>query len=215
MGTSELARLDLGQYEAARAAALSGVPQTTLYDWTRSGLIVPSVSTSRQKFWSYGDLLTLRLVRWLRTPETERGVAIARTRMSEVRRALEKLGDDLWGGDDHGPPRPGLLVTRGGEIVLDREPREDVHGQTVLDETLDLFAKFEAGPDLREPRPRLRIVPGKVAGEPHLVHSRLTTRSVAALAARGFTEEQIVALYPDEEPEALSEAVDLERQLAA
>jgi uncharacterized protein (DUF433 family) len=69
--------------------------------------------------------------------------------------------------------------------------------------------------DLRAPRPRLRIVPGKVAGEPHLVGSRLTTRTVAALAARGFSAEQIAALYMHEDPAALAEAVELERSLAA
>jgi len=69
--------------------------------------------------------------------------------------------------------------------------------------------------DLRVPRPRLRIVPGKVAGEPHLVGSRLTTRTVAGLAVRGLSVAQIAVLYPHEEPEALAEAVELERSLAA
>lgn len=214
MADSQLTQLDLGQYEATRAAALSGVPTRTLYSWAQAGLIVPSVSASRQKYWSYGDLLTLRLVRWLRTPKTTEGVEIARTTMSEVRRALEKVGTDLW-AEDGGQARSTILVTSAGKIVLDRVPPEDVDGQVVIGGIVDLFAPFEHGPDLRRPRPHLRITPGKVAGEPHLVHSRLTTRSVAALAERGLSYEQIAELYPQEDAVALEEALDLEQQLAA
>lgn len=37
-----------GCYEAIRAAALSGVPLSTVYDWARKGLVVPSVSSVRE-----------------------------------------------------------------------------------------------------------------------------------------------------------------------
>lgn len=175
----------------------------------------PSASASRQKLWSYGDLLTLRLVRWLRADKTVDGVRLARSSMAEIRRAIDKLGDDPWVEDDAGHSRPTVFVSAEGEILLDRDPPEALGGQLLLDTVVDLFAPFDEGPDLRQPRPRLRIVPGKVAGEPHLVHSRLTTRTVGALADRGFTLKQIAALYPSEDPVALGEAVELERQLAA
>lgn len=207
-------RLDLGHYEAARAAALAGVPERTLYQWAQVGLIVPSASATRQKLWSYGDLLTLRLVRWLRVDKTASGVKLARSSMTEVRRAIEKLGDDLWREDVAGQGRSALLVTPEGKILLDRLPPEALDGQLLLPD-FDLFAPCDEGPDLLQPRPRLRIVPGKVAGEPHLVHSRLTTRVVAALGGRGMSLKQIAALYPHEDATALGEAVELEQQLAA
>lgn len=209
-----LSRLDLGHYEAARAAALAGVPERTLYQWAHAGLIVPSASAGRQKMWSYGDLLTLRLVRWLRADRTTDGMKLARSSMTEIRRAIETLGDDLWVDDHAGRGRPTILVTPPGDVLLDRDQTEALYGQLLLDTPVDLFAPFDQGPDLRQPRPRLRIVPGKVAGEPHLVRSRLTTRTVGALADRGFPIKQIASLYPSEDPIALGEAVELEQQLA-
>lgn len=209
-----VSQLDLGHYEAERAAALAGVPRSTLYYWARTDLIVPSISPQREKLWSYRDLLTLRLVRWLRLPKDDLGVAA--TTMGDVRKVMDTVGERLWSIDASGREVPTILVGRDGTVFLDKRPISTIDGQNVLEhDQLDLFAPFERGVDLRAPRPRLRIVPGKVAGEPHLVGSRLTTRTVAALAARGFSVEQIAALYSHEDPEALAEAVELEQSLAA
>jgi DNA-binding transcriptional MerR regulator/uncharacterized protein (DUF433 family) len=209
-----ISQLDLGHYEAERAAALAGVPKSTLYHWARTDLIVPSVSAERQKLWSYRDLLTLRLVRWLRTPKDDLG--IARTAMAEVRQLLDKFGDQLWQIDQAGRDVPTILVAPDGSVVLGEQPRSTVGGQYLLEDAgLDLFAPFERGVDLRVPRERLRIVPGKVAGEPHLAGSRLTTRTLGALADRGLTVEQISELYPHDDPVGIVEALDLERSLAA
>ena len=41
------------------------------------------------------------------------------------------------------------------------------------------------------------------------------TRTVAALAQRGFSITQIESMYPDEDPDALRQALDLEKQLTA
>ena len=70
-----------------------------------------------------------------------------------------------------------------------------------------------AGPDLVAPRPHLRIVPSKVAGEPHIQGSRITTITLSALASRGYSSAQIAAMY-DEPVSRVDEALDLERQLA-
>lgn len=208
----EVSRLDLGHYEASRAAALAGVPKSTLYHWAREELIVPSIFAMREKLWSYGDLLTLRLVRWLRTDKPE----AARTTMREVRKTLDQLGDALWTVDEAGRAVPTIKVTSAGRVISVDGPAETLSGQRVFDgDEFDLFGPFRTGPDLRVPRPRLRIVPGKVAGEPHLAHSRLITRDVAGLAARGFTLHEIGELYPTEDPDALREAIDLEDELAA
>jgi len=56
-------------------------------------------------------------------------------------------------------------------------------------------------------------VPAKVAGQPHIQHSRLTSQTVAALADRGYGPGQIAGMY-DEPEQAIREAIDLERQLA-
>lgn len=203
--------LDLGAYDARRAAALSGVPLSTVYDWARKDVVVPSISAQREKLWSYGDLLTLRLIRWLRIDKPE----AARSRMADVRAALERYETELWVDDPPDRRRATVAVTADGTIV--HVPRgETVHGQQVVqDDLLDLFAPYEAGVDLREPSPRLRIAPGRVGGEPHLVGTRLTTRTIAALSARGYPTPLIQELYPGDDPEALAEAIDLEQRLAA
>ena len=61
-----------GCYDARRTAALSGVPRSTVYDWARKGVVVPSISSEREKLWSYADLMALRIVSWLRHPEATR-----------------------------------------------------------------------------------------------------------------------------------------------
>ena len=47
-----------GAYNAERAAALSGVPKSTVHYWARHGHLVPSVAT-RPRLWSFTDLLAL------------------------------------------------------------------------------------------------------------------------------------------------------------
>ena len=209
-----------GCYEAHRAAALSGVPQSTLYDWARKSVVLPSVSQERPKLWSYADLMALRIVYWLRHPKVD--ADIPASPMSQVRSALESLdadGVDLWnpGPDGHYTP---LRIDRSGQVFIsDPTGPRDHAGQSVLPHVLDLLGPFDTGdawgPDLRQPMPHLRIVPGKVSGEPHLEHSRLTTLAVAALDRRGFTITDIANLYPEENVEALREAIDLEHRLAA
>jgi len=211
-----------GCYDAGRAAALSGVPRTTVYWWARQGIVVPSVSPVQEKLWSYSDLMALRIVSWLRhNKPTQAGEALPASPMSKVRQALaliDELGIDLWtpvatGGSP-------LLVARSGEIFV-RVGSEvlNLHGQpTVLPpQVLALTAPFQDeggdGPDLLRPRPHLRIVPAKVTGEPHIEHSRVTTQTVAALADRGFSAEKIASMY-EVSGEAVQEGIELERQLA-
>src|SRR3977135_2736479 len=67
---------------------------------------------------------------------------------------------------------------------------------------LDLLAPFASreglhGPNLSVPRPRLRIVPGKLDGSPHVVHTRLESPALGALADSGLVQAKIYRLYPD------------------
>lgn len=214
-------RLFEGCYEAARAGALAGVPVSTVYDWARKDVVVPSVSFAKPMLWSYADPMALRIVYWLRHPKAESEVAASS--MLQVRRALGELANNgmaLWSASSGGHSSP-LVVDRDGRIYIDDSGDvRTLGGQGVLDhDLLEVLGPFDTGddwgPDLRAPMPHLRIVPGKVSGEPHLFQSRLTTAAVAALARRGFDAEAIRRLYPHESPEGLIEAVDLERRLAA
>jgi uncharacterized protein (DUF433 family) len=210
-----------GAYSADRAAALSGVPRSTVHYWARNNVLVPSVSPMKVKLWSYTDLLGLRTIYWLRQRKIIReGSDIPATAMPAVRRALKMLAGldlDLWTEDG----RPSVRVDPSGKIyiVTPAAGAESLTGERLLDpDMFDLIAPFEAhmarGPDLQAPRPNLRIVPGKLSGSPHIIHSRIETLTVAALADRGYDTRKIERLYPKVRPIALAEAVDLERQLA-
>ncbi|HEY8525370.1 MAG TPA: DUF433 domain-containing protein [Acidimicrobiales bacterium] len=221
-----------GCYEAERAAALAGVPVSTLYEWARAGLVVPSLSPARPMLWSYADLVVLRIVGWLRHPKRAAGAVVPASPMAAVRRALDeldRLGLDPWAAPPDGAAAPDGPATPASPLAVDRSGNVYVRhpdgvqgdrGQGVLPDTLDLLGPFDGeaggwGPDLRRPLPHLRIVPGKLSGEPHLAGSRVTTRAVAALADRGHTLDDLARLYPDEDADGLREAVELERRLAA
>ncbi len=108
--------------------------------------------------------------------------------------------------------RATYLRTAASVLDLDRQPAllpEDVLGLTAPFGNAGL-----RGPDLLRPRPHLRIVPAKVAGEPHVAHSRITTQTIAALAARGYSADQLADMYQEPE-EAITEAIDLEQDLSA
>ncbi|MGI8413435.1 MAG: DUF433 domain-containing protein [Solirubrobacteraceae bacterium] len=212
-----------GAYPADRAAALSGVPVSTLHWWARNEILVPSISVRRVKLWSYADLMGLRVIYWLRqSKEDPDGKAVPRTTMPRVRRALAQLVEldlGLW-TEDGGPI---VRVDRAGTIVLLTDPdAEAAHRQRLLDigedELLSVTDPFHVnegsrGPDLRQPRPRLRIVPGKLGGSPHVEHTRVESQALAALSVAGLSDAKIYQLYPNIQPAAVDDALDLEREL--
>lgn len=211
-----------GCYDASRAAALSGVPKSTIYWWAREGIVVPSVSPVQEKLWSFGDLIALRIVSWLRQKKASdlNYLPISRTPMPVVREALialEEYGLRLW---DAGEGMSPLLVDTNGKVYLRVHGRvTDLHGADVLPrfETLGLTEPFaltegQRGPDLISPREHLRIIPGKVSGEPHLAKTRITSLTVAALSRDGFEVTRIAEMYGVNRT-PVEEALDLERQL--
>ena len=221
-GTGSVSATADGCYEAGRAAALSGVPVSTVYWWARKGVVVPTVSPVKEMLWSYSDLMALRIVSWLRHSKShEGGASRPSSPMPKVLRALallERLDLNPW--HEAGSRSP-LRVDRAGEIFIVRDGEAltlDDQPTLLPADVLDLTGPFseagQIGPDLLRPRPHLRIVPAKVAGEPHVAHSRLTTQTLAALAARGYPSRQIADMYGESE-DVVDEAIDLEKQLAA
>jgi uncharacterized protein (DUF433 family)/DNA-binding transcriptional MerR regulator len=220
-------------YQADRAAALSGVPRSTVHYWSRTGVLIPSVSSERVKLWSYSDLMALRTIYWLRQAKPNTGqfvthpdaifhersdAPIPASTMPAVRRSLELLKEldlKLW-SEERGAA---VRVTRSGEVFVDAaDGIESGYRERVLPDTLDLIAPFDTettrGPHLHIPRPHLRIVPGKLAGSPHIERTRIETLTIAALRQRGFAPDKINRLYPDLERDAIIEAIDLEQQLS-
>ena len=205
-------------YPADRAAALAGIPKSTIYYWAREGIYTPSVSAVKEKLWSLSDLLAMRAIYWLRQNKPDS----ARTTMRRVRAALKDAAKQQipFGSLN-------LFVDAKGAILYRPPDATELHavgGQAVLEEAierLNLLQEFQReaaiGPDLRRPREHLRIVPGKLGGEPHLAGTRIATAAIASLSQRGFNEGRIIELYPHlrHSRDAIRNAIDLERQLAS
>ncbi len=206
-------------YTIERAAALSGVPRSTVYYWAKHEIWVPSVSPERTRLWSLADVLTMRAIYWLRSRKivstTNRAVAIPRTKMREVRATLsEILQNEL------DLSHSALFVDLDGRVVLKkRDELWHPGGQSLADSiVLDVLSEFRVsddsiGPDLVRPRPLLRILPGKLSGEPHIEGTRVRTLDVDALSARGYTDDEIKEFYPFLAHESIQQARDLESQL--
>jgi len=182
-----------GCYSAARAAALSGVPKSTVYYWARQGVVVPSVSPVREKLWSYQDLLTLRAVHWLR----QRKGCQPASPMREVRMALAQTVDqglDLWNDDS-----VMIRVDLAGRIFVDRSDgsHRTVDGQAAWDmgDAIDLLDAMATRPGLVRPTQHVRIAPARLSGEPFLIDTRIGTQGLAALAADGYDAGLIAGLY--------------------
>jgi uncharacterized protein (DUF433 family) len=202
-----------GMYRARRAAALAGVPLRTLHHWAHDDIYRPSVSPDpRDYLWSWGDLLALRAMDWLRRKKDD--PVLPKVSMRTIRAALAELEKD-------GLPRHKLrelAVSSDGSLFFHRPDgqtiRADASRQEAMPSALNLVAAYnDRGPDLLEPRPLLRILPGKLHGEPHIAHTRISTAVLYELHREGYNDEQIRRMYPDLSADALRQAIDLEQSL--
>lgn len=209
-----------GSYTADRAAALSGVPKSTVHYWARNAILTPSVSAERVKLWSYPDLMALRIIYWLRHGKThDSGAEVPPSTMPRIREALAQLQEldlTLWTEEDG----PSVTVDLNGNVLVASAPAPEAakrqrtmqHG--VFDVLAPLKTETALGPNLHRPSAKIRIVPGKLGGAPHLVGTRLESQALASLAFGGVDTPLIYKLYPDFDSEAIDQAIVLETQLA-
>src|SRR5207245_1315169 len=89
--------------------------------------------------------------------------------------------------------------------------------QIAIADVLRLVAPYvgarTGGPDLLTPRPLLRIIPGKLHGEPHVAGTRIPSAMLFGLARQGYGIEAIRRMYPDASDEAIEQAINLEESL--
>lgn len=209
MAERSVARLvSRGVYDGHRAAALSGVPYSTVQYWAREGPVLPSISPERVRYWSWLDLVKLRGVYWLRQHH--------RVPMSKVRAALEEI--DRVGLGDRALDSGILFVSWSGEVFLKPSTGVVYHAaagrQGADPDVLDLVEAFETGPHLTRPREHLRIVPGKLTGEPHVEGTRVSTLTLYALHRAGYERGFVQEQYPGVPGVAIDEAIELEAALA-
>lgn len=199
-----------GVYDAQRASALAGVPKSTLHYWARNGLYIPSISPDPYtRLWSWSDLLALRAIDWFRKGKgLDKKVSIP-----QIRKALEELVES---GVSREELSHVVAVSDSGELffMLDNtDVRARPGRQETLSNILHLVRPYDIAPDLLEPRPLLRIIPGKLHGEPHLLNTRIPSATLYALFEMGYSLDKIQEMYPEAATEAIEDAIDFERSL--
>lgn len=149
---------------------------------------------------------------WLRRKKP----VLPKVPMHKIRAALAELEKD-------GLPRHKLrelAVSSDGRLFFHnpdgQTTRADASRQAAMPGVLNLVSAYnDRGPDLLEPRPLLRILPGKLHGEPHVLHTRISTVVLYELHREGYGDGQIRHMYPDVSEDALRQAIDLEQSLVA
>jgi uncharacterized protein (DUF433 family) len=206
-----------GQYNVARTSQLSGIPVSTLYEWSRHNAYVADFEKSTPMSWSYRDLVFLRLLAWLRQRGMERRLASGQ---------VERLKSAFSSGLDI----QYLYADRHSLFYEDeRSDRESGYSILPFDDISALLGVFnllepinELGgnrgklwaPDLQSPSRHTRISPFVLAGDPCIVETRVPTSSIHALRiSRGLSVNEIMDLYPILTTESIEDAFQLEQLL--
>jgi uncharacterized protein (DUF433 family) len=196
-------------YGSALTAELTGASTRQLAYWRNSTppVLEPEVSR-RPLLYSFRDLLALRTVAKLRADHSLQG----------IRRALDNLRD--LGNLDHLSRY--RLVGDGRSIALVESTNEAVDllnrpGQEILVKLSDVLRSFRTEtrvvPDLRKPRPNLRVDPKLLGGFPVVVNSRVPYDVVAELVLDGVEPDDIVRYYPTVSAAAARDAADFALQV--
>ncbi|MGH2719076.1 MAG: DUF433 domain-containing protein [Actinomycetota bacterium] len=205
-----------GSYSAERAAGLAGVPLSTLYYWANHSIMGPSVSDVKPRLWSYTDILALRLVDWLRSDKSD--ARFPKASMGRIRGLLssfDDLGRELEEGLNVWVDGAGIPVVSVGEGMAVPIGKKLLQGRMDAPALNLLLPYGSTRPDLRKPRPTLRMLPGKLSGQPHVQGTRVETAAIAALASRGLTTANIIELYRALVPTNVEEALELEAQISS
>jgi len=206
-----------GQYIGSRTSQLSGIPQSTLYEWSRHDAYVPDFEDATPKAWSYRDLVFLRLLAWLRQRGMERG--LASEQVSNLRTQISKGFEVRY-----------LFADR-RSLIFEGEQTDHRSGYSILpfNDIADLFRNFDLlepieelsghqtrlwAPDLQAPSSHTRISPFVMAGDPCITDTRIPTSSIHALSTeRGLRVPEIIELFPGLTRESILDAHKLEMRL--
>jgi uncharacterized protein (DUF433 family) len=208
-----------GRYFAERAAQLSGIPLSTLYDWRRREVYMPDFSSASPAIWSYRDLVFVRLLVWLRQIGMPRPLA---SEMVGSVRAFAASGEQIR-----------RIRADRYTLLINEETNSRFKDQPNLlpfDNIYELFRTFDIlepidefrthgqrrmwAPHLVTPSQCTRISPFVLAGDPCINRTRIPTSAIFGLREeRGLSSSEIVRLYPGLAIEAADDAYLLERRL--
>jgi uncharacterized protein (DUF433 family) len=202
-----------GRYSTDRAAQLSGIPRSTLYDWHRNDVYVPDFAGAHSLAWSYRDLVFVRVLAWLRNDvKTPRPVAAKRVVALKKYVASGKIFTVL------NADRNTLVLDGDGSEPLDGSSRlfADMLCPLDLVAAVGDFGSRERlwGPHLVTPSDHTFISPWVLGGDPCVTRTRIPTASLYSLRTdRGLDLAEVVALYPGLDPVAAEDAYRLEARL--
>ena len=166
------------------------------------------------------DLMCLRIVSWLRRPKQGHldQYELPASPMPQVRKALQTLSDlglDLWFNQTRRAPCWLTCAEESGCATAKAFQLRKGKRRSRTWETFGLTDPYDGGlrgPDLVKPRPHLRIIPGKLAGEPHVANTRLTSAALARPSLQRASTTHVSPSLYEVDVSVVEEAVDLERQ---
>lgn len=201
------------------ASVLTGATVPQLAYWRKhtgsaEPLLIPEGKRSGRFLYSWMDVVALRSIVYLRQEKSLPRIrrAVARLRQIETQDWTHLSAYRLVATAST------ILVKTPDGQLLDLESKPG----TVMDEVLmsDVLAPFQTHdgrpvPALERPRPRLTVDPGVLGGYPVIAGSRVPFDVVACLAEDQLMPNEIVAIYPSVDPEAVEDATDFAKQVAA
>lgn len=201
------------------AVALSGATVDQLAYWRRPthsqpALLEPFAKRSGRYLYSWADVIALRSIVFLRQEKS----------LPRIRKAVQTLRNleaDEW---EH-LSRYKLAATGDSIVVLTPSGAVlDVgsHPGTILSEVLmrDVLDAFRTADGRRvsalpAPRPKLSVNPDVLGGYPVVAGTRVPYDVVAGLAEDGYSDAEIVELYPSVKPGAVADARAFAEEVAA
>ena len=206
-------------YPIPLTAALSGATVDQLAYWRRHTashppLLEPGAKRSGRYLYSWADVVALRSIVYLRQVKS----------LPRIRRAVQTLRSLEPG--EWGHLASYKLAATGTSIVV-VTPRGEVldveqHPGTVMDEVLlrDVLNGFEREdgrrvPAMARPRDHITVDPGVLGGYPVVSGTRVPFDVVAGLADEGYSEAEIIELYPSVKAVSIADAQSFAQDVAA
>jgi len=206
-------------YPIPLTAALSGATVDQLAYWrkttaTHPPLLVPEAKRGGRYLYSWADVVALRSIVYLRQVKS----------LPRIRRAVQTLRSIEPG--EWGHLANYKLVATGTSIVVMTPSGEvldvDEHAGTVMDEVLlrDVLNGFQREdghhvPAMAQPRDHLSVDPGILGGYPVVSGTRVPFDVVAGLADDGYSEAEIIELYPSVRSASIADARSFAQDVAA
>jgi uncharacterized protein (DUF433 family) len=206
-------------YPIPLTAALSGATVDQLAYWrrhttTHPPLLEPEAKRSGRYLYSWADVVALRSIVYLRQVKS----------LPRIRRAVKTLRSLEPG--EWGHLANYKLVATGTSIVVVTPSGEvldvDEHPGTVMEEVLlrDVLGGFEREdgrrvPAMARPRDHLSVDPGILGGYPVVAGTRVPFDVVAGLADDGYSDAEIIELYPSVRSASIADARSFAQDVAA